>query len=353
MIHPVTGNRSRFIVWWLIWFITGLGQSILLYYTCDCGLGAATADGMLSALIYSLIAMAIWYPATQLNPGGGNIAAIILNQVLVGLLSITIWLLSVRWITASVVGDREAYLEFWNSSLYFRIGAGIFIYALVVLSYQLMISTENIARKNMREANLENILRETELLMLRSQINPHFLFNSLNSISSLTVTDPEKARDMVIKLSDFMRYALSRKEDKTVPLGTELENLRLYLDIEKIRFGSRLKFIEDIDPATLKINIPNMILQPLYENAIKHGVYESTEEIEVRVKTSLVEEGMNIRIENEFDPDFTPSKGTGTGLQNTRRRLELYYKNNSYLETRREGNKFIVDIFIPAEIGEG
>ncbi|MEZ5011016.1 MAG: hypothetical protein R2744_05150 [Bacteroidales bacterium] len=136
MIHPVTGNRSRFIVWWLIWFITGLGQSVLLYFTCNCGIGPAVTDGMLSALIYSLIAIAVWYPATQLNPGGGNIAVIILNQVLVGALSVSIWLLSVRVLTASIVSEKDAYLEFWNASIYFRTGAGVFIYALVVLSYQ-------------------------------------------------------------------------------------------------------------------------------------------------------------------------------------------------------------------------
>jgi len=210
-----------------------------------------------------------------------------------------------------------------------------------------MMSIENISRKNMREANLENMLRETELLMLRSQINPHFLFNSLNSISSLTITDPPRARDMVIKLSDFMRYALSRKEDKIVPLGTELENLRLYLDIEKVRFGKRLQFVEDIDPYCMGIKIPNMILQPLYENAIKHGIYESVSDVEVNVKAFRNESGLNIRIENDFDPAIIPAKGTGTGLQNVKRRLELFYKNEAFLQTRKEGFKFIVDIIIP------
>lgn len=347
MIHPITGNRSRFTVWWMIWLISGLGQSTLLYFICDCSLTAALGDGLFSALIFSIIAIAIWYPVTQYGPKSDRILFMLLNHLIVAAIAISIWLFSVRWITASLLTNKVGYLLFWKSSLYFRLGAGIFIYIVVVLSYHLMMSMENIARKNMREANLENMLRETELMMLRSQINPHFLFNSLNSISSLTVTNPAKAREMVIKLSEFMRYALSRKEDKSVPLGTELENLRLYLDIEKVRFGSRLRFEEDIDPRSLSVKIPNMILQPLYENAIKHGVYESIGEVVVNVKTIITESGLNISIENDFDPTSIPNRGTGTGLQNVRRRLELFFKKEAVIQTRNNGSRFIVDIFIP------
>lgn len=347
MIHPVTGNRTRFLVWWLIWLLTGLGQSTLLYFTCRCGTLAPVADGLLSALVYGLIAIAIWYPATQFKPKNRNIPILVLNHVSVAALSLLTWLFSVRWLTASILSEKESYMEFWQSSLYFRIGAGIFIYAVVVLSYHLMMSMENIARKNMREANLENMLRETELMALRSQINPHFLFNSLNSISSLTVTDPSRAREMVIKLSEFMRYALSRKEDKSVPLSTELENLRLYLDIEKVRFGNKLRVIEEFDPESLSVKIPNMILQPLYENAIKHGVYESIGEVVVHVVTIMAEGGITIKIENDFDPENIPASGTGTGLRNIKRRLELYYRDEAMLQTHKEGNRFIAEIFIP------
>ena len=260
-----------------------------------------------------------------------------------------LWLLGVKLIVSGLANNRMSTKIFWDQSFYYRLAAGVFIYALISLSYYLMISVENINQKNIRQANLEKMLRETELLMLRSQINPHFLFNSLNSISSLTITNPEKAREMIVKLSEFMRYALSRKDEQFVNLGKELENLRLYLEIEKVRFGEKLVLQENTMESSLKIEIPNMILQPLFENAIKHGVYESLESVYIKLDTIVSATGTIIRITNNFDPESIPAKGTGTGLQNVQRRLDIFYNGNSSLITKKENNTFIAEIFIPKD----
>ena len=117
-----------------------------------------------------------------------------------------------------ILPEQNNYQAYWDATFPYRIGTGVFIYGLIILTYYLFISLTNLSEKNAKEARLESLVKETELKMLRSQINPHFLFNSLNSISSLTITDPEKARDMVVKLSEFMRYALSRKDEQPVSL---------------------------------------------------------------------------------------------------------------------------------------
>jgi LytS/YehU family sensor histidine kinase len=184
--------------------------------------------------------------------------------------------------------------------------------------------------------------------MLRSQINPHFLFNSLNSISSLTITDPEKARDMVIKLSDFMRYALSRKDEQPVSLRSELDNLRLYLDIEKVRFGERLAIEEHIDSECLEVKIPVMLLQPLYENAVKHGVYESTEIVKIVTTASLKDGYLLLTISNNYENGTSSAKGTGTGLINVTRRLELFYGNKASISTEKQNGIFTLKIYMPA-----
>ena len=185
--------------------------------------------------------------------------------------------------------------------------------------------------------------------MLRSQINPHFLFNSLNSVSSLTITDPEKARDMVIKLSEFMRYALSKKDEQPVSLRSELENLRLYLDIEKVRFGDKLSTEEYIDENCFEIKMPVLLLQPLYENAIKHGVYECTESVRITTVAKIINGHVEIIISNNYDTTPSSRKGTGTGLLNVARRLELFYGNKASIRTTKENGIYTVTLYIPTD----
>ncbi|MEE4214575.1 MAG: histidine kinase, partial [Bacteroidales bacterium] len=240
MIHPVLSRRNRLIIYWLIWIIIGLGQSLLISYSSGISSTAAFSDGLFSAVIFGLAAIALWYPVNNFKAGINDFTMLLVNHLLMVVITLGLWIFLTRFAVLALIQEKEIYKSFWEDSIYYRLGAGAFIYVVVILAYYLLISMDNIASKEMRQAKLENMLKETELMMLRSQINPHFLFNSLNSISSLTISDPAKAREMVIKLSDFMRYALSRKDDRTVSLGTELENLKLYLDIEKTRFGERL-----------------------------------------------------------------------------------------------------------------
>jgi LytS/YehU family sensor histidine kinase len=168
------------------------------------------------------------------------------------------------------------------------------------------------------------------------------------SISSLTVTDPEKARMMVIRLSDFMRYGLSGKNEQTVPFASELQNLRLYLEIEKVRFGDRLVTEERIDEKCMSVKIPVLLLQPLYENAIKYGVFGSTGPVRIISSAVLSDEYMQITISNNYETQMLPpGKGTGTGLMNVSRRLELYYGKRAEMKITSENGLYTVRLFIP------
>ena len=168
---------------------------------------------------------------------------------------------------------------------------------------------EDLQDKLKIESELQSLVKEAELNALKSQINPHFLFNSLNSISSLTITNPDKAQEMVIKLSDFLRYSLSHDKNEKASLQQEFENLQRYLDIEKIRFGKRLNFIEKIPEKCINFEIPNMILQPLIENSIKHGVYNSTEEVFVELSCKELNDYVIIEITNDYDSDAIKKVG--------------------------------------------
>ena len=349
MKHPVLESRNRQVIWWLAWLFLGVGQSLLFYLAYGSFASIAIIDSAISLLIYSGIGLSLWYPLMFFNTTRKNTSSLTANLIATGVIIVVLWIFVTKHINLLLLPDRDNYSEFWKATLPYRIGSGVFIYGMTILTYFLFISLTNLSEKNAREARLETLIKETELKMLRSQINPHFLFNSLNSISSLTVTDPEKARTMVIKLSDFMRYGLSGKNEHTVSLSSELENLRLYLDIEKVRFGERLITEENIDENCLPVKIPVMLLQPLYENAIKHGVFESTSPVKIVSTVSFIDEFIQIIIANNYETETGSAKGTGTGLLNVSRRLELFYGKKASIKSTREKGVYTVKLFIPVE----
>jgi two-component system LytT family sensor kinase len=350
MKHPVLQNRVRLIVWWLIWLFLAGGQALLFYFAYGSFIKVSPVDSLISLLIYSGIALSLWYPFNFFNSGKTKTFTIISNIVLSGAISVALWMLITKFVVIQILPAENNYQAYWEATFPYRIGTGVFIYGLIILTYYLFTSLTNLSEKNAKEARLESLVKETELKMLRSQINPHFLFNSLNSVSSLTITDPEKAREMVIKLSEFMRYALSKKDEQHVSFRSELENLRVYLDIEQVRFGDKLTTEEKIDEKCLDIKLPVMLLQPLYENAIKHGVYESTESVGIRTEAEIKDDFLVIKISNNYYSGPASSKGTGTGLMNVRRRLELVYGNKASLKTVKEDGIYTATLYIPAEI---
>ncbi len=347
MKHPVLANRVRLIVWWLVWLFLALGQSVLFYFAYGSFINISLIDSIVSLLIYSGIALSLWYPFRFFNTGKTRPTALISNLVASGAFSVALWVLITKFVMTTVLPEQNNYEAYWDATFPYRVGTGVFIYGLVILTYYLFVSLSNLSEKNAKEAKLESLVKETELKMLRSQINPHFLFNSLNSISSLTITDPEKARDMVVKLSEFMRYALSRKDEQPVSLQNELENMRLYLDIEKVRFGEKLTTEENIETNCLDFKIPVLLLQPLYENAVKHGVYESTESVRIITNAKIIDGYFEITISNNYDPAPSLKRGTGTGLLNVTRRLELFYGNKASIKTMKENGIYTVNMYIP------
>ena len=347
MEHPVFSDRKRLIIWGLAWLLLTAGQLLLYYYAYGHYTNIFIADGIISMLIYSGLALSSWYPFRYFNTESSRLTAIIANLAAGGIFCIAIWILLTKLLIPLFLPKINDFTLYWNITFPYRIGTGIFIFLLIILTYYLFTSLYNLSEKNAKEAKLEALVKETELKMLRSQINPHFLFNSLNSISSLTITNPEKAREMVIKLSDFMRYSLSRKDEKPVTFRSELENLRLYLDIEQVRFGDRLTTEEHINGNCLEVNMPVMLLQPLYENAVKHGVYESVEKVKIITEAKIEDGFMSISISNNYDDTPSSLKGTGTGLLNVTRRLELFYGSKGHIQTNKEDGIFTVRLFIP------
>jgi two-component system, LytTR family, sensor kinase len=198
-----------------------------------------------------------------------------------------------------------------------------------------------------REASTQIMVRDAELQKLQLQLQPHFLFNSLNSINALIITQPDKAGKMVHQLSDFLRATLKRADEQWITLAKETEYLQLYLSIEKVRFGHRLDVRLNIDEQIQLWLIPPLLLQPLVENAIKFGLYGTTGQVVINLSTHREGDSLVIEISNPFDEDMQPAEGSGFGLSGLRRRLYLLYARNDLLTTQIENNNFIVRLTLP------
>ena len=348
MRHPLLESRTRLLIWWLAWLGLAAGQSLLIHFGYGSRTEVAIADGLVSMIIFGLLGLAIWFPVRYLRRDDKQSYTSIFNALLTGTLTLMVWLLGSRVLVRTMVAEKIDYDIFWHSVLAFRATAGTLLYFMIILVYYLFLSATRLAEKAARQAQLEAQVREGELKMLRSQINPHFLFNRLNSASSLTVTDPLRAREMIVKLSDFMRYSLSARNEQPVTLQSEMESLRLYLQIEKVRFGDRLLIEEDISPDCLPALMPGMLLQPLYENAVKHGVYESTEEVVIRTNARKENDIVIISVSNNVDTDSVVTrKGAGIGLKNVSSRLELFFGEMADININRTEESFTVVVRFP------
>jgi LytS/YehU family sensor histidine kinase len=197
-----------------------------------------------------------------------------------------------------------------------------------------------------RKSDTEKLAREAELFKLRLQLQPHFLFNSLNSINALVGMQPQKARTMIQQLSDFLRGTLKKEQSAWITLEEELQHLSLYLEIEKVRFGHRLQ--ASITNEAPSAKLPLMLLQPVVENAIKFGLYDTMEPVTISIKAVVEGNILRLQVQNPFDPETSqPQKGTGFGLSSVRRRLYLLFARTDLLETTTHDHTFTATIKIP------
>ena len=210
-------------------------------------------------------------------------------------------------------------------------------------------SSEEEQRQMQRRSDAERLAKEAELFKLRQQLAPHFLFNSLNSISALITSHPEQARKMIQQLSDFLRGNVRKEEQQSVLLAEELQYLQLYLEIEKVRFGHRLSTDIHHDEASLNMTLPPMLLQPIVENAIKFGLYGTTGEVLISLQAKVTDNFLVVSIENPYDPDMQTPKGTGFGLKSVRRRLYLLFGRNDLIEINQKADSFCVIFRVPGE----
>lgn len=246
-----------------------------------------------------------------------------------------------------IVPEETAYLDFISKSTPVRWALGFIVLTGVGTGMIYYLRWKELIEVQSRETDMAALSREAELQKLQLQLQPHFLFNSLNSINALIMVQPDQARQMVQQLSDFLRLTLKRADEPWVSLAQELEYLETYLAIEKVRFGHRLEVKLQIEESARTLSIPTLVLQPLLENAIKFGLYGTTGRIFIEVTARVNDSQLEIEITNPFDSDMQPSTGSGFGLTGLKRRLYLIYARNDLIQTHALDNKFTVNVKLP------
>src|SRR5690606_6672210 len=199
-----------------------------------------------------------------------------------------------------------------------------------------------------RALELQVMARDAELKALRTQLDPHFLFNSLNSVAALIGSDPQAARRMCFLMAGFFRKSLTLARETSIALADEISLVETFLAIEQVRFGARLRVSIHVTNEVRIFAVPPLVLQPLVENAVHHGIAHLVEGGEVTIRARRREGLLEMVVENPCDPDRPPSRSTGVGLANVRSRIETLFGHRASVAVEDGATIFRVSVLIPA-----
>ena len=345
---------SRFGLYLLTWApIT----AILIYLMAKpAGLGWLNATLLVVplCLVYAFVCMSAWY-SCKASPIQTTLPRRLFLKHTVAAVIISLLWVEVAKLIAYLLSQMQAFQgldQKFAPQAPLLFAAGFLLYSLAVASNYVILEIEESRTAQARVLETSVLARDAELKALKAQINPHFLFNSLNSISALTSIDAARAREMCILLADFLRMTLGLGEKTVVSLREEMELLQRFLAIEKVRFGERLHVDARIDTQAETCLLPPLLLQPLVENAIIHGVATLPAGGTVRLSAECSGGRLHLCVENSVDPDAPAPRKGGLGLANVRLRLEARYGKDATLRATAEEELFRVTISLPAEMAD-
>jgi len=334
-------------VYWLIWISLGLLYCCLLIFVWSIEWQLALVDAVVFTLLFAVMGVAVWYIVRFSDVDSANLFNTIISHIIAGaLLVFTVVLIAESVIPLVYPAQADSYTISSEYHIY-RLVIGGLLYILTAVNFYLIVYYEEYRSRKLREQELDTHLKSAELNLLKAQINPHFIFNSLNSVSSLTLTDPGKAHEMVIQLADFLRYSIRKDADQLELLAKEIEAIELFLAIEKTRYGDRLDVELDCSKEIADKTVPALILQPLIENAIKYSLHETDIASAIKLECGLDGSMLVISISNNYDKSSVVRKGEGIGLKNVKARLGLVYGRYDLLEIIDADDMFTVKIKFP------
>lgn len=350
-MHPILANLRRLTFYLLSWIpLAGL-VAYLIEATAGFRWGEAVTLVAPLCLIYAFVCLSAWYTCRGNPVERASIGSLVAAHGIAAVIAGGFWALTARALGAGLsrlnsFGSLDSKISRISALIF---GLGVLFYLLAVGLFYVLIAIETSRRAEQRALEAQVLARDAELRALKAQVNPHFIFNSLHSISALTTSDPAKAREMCILLGDFLRRTLGLGEKQLIPLEEELALVRSFLSVEKVRFGARLDMQEHVDDKSLDCQVPPLLLQPLVENAVVHGISNLVDGGWVRLTIILEGESLAILVENQWDAEAPKKRRNGLGLENVRRRLATAFGNRANLDATSDGDCFRVSMVLPAE----
>jgi len=347
-MHPVLADRRRLVLYLFTWMLLAILLALLVMEPGRRGIPAAVLLTLPPTLVYAFVCLAAWYPVRAMPLERSGAWAMLVSHAIAAMLLGSVWVFLFRGsahVLAPVLEGGEAAIENRTPTLFV---AGALLYLLAIAFHYLLVAIERAVRIEKQEIEVRMLAREAELKVLKAQLDPHFLFNSLNSISSLCGSNPATARTLTTLLAEYLRKSLRTGNAEAITLSEELELASSYLAIERIRFGPRLELAQEIDESVRGYRVPPLLLQPLVENAVKHGIAQLVEGGTLMIAAKREPDGVRISVENACDPDRVPQQGEGIGVENTRRRVRTFYGAAARVEIVDEPTLHRITLVLPA-----
>lgn len=348
-MHPIFKHRGRLLLYLAVWVVFGLLLTVVFVFGGGAPLDWSLEFAVPIAVVLGLQSLSFWYVVQAMPPDDTPVARMATIWSIAGVVSLLVWIaLSYAWAMWLLPEGEKYGASAAAGMLPLLIFAGAIGISLAVLGHYLAGAFQRSRNAERRALELQVLAREAELKSLRAQLDPHFLFNSLNSVAALIGNDTAAARQMCFLMAQFFRKSLTLARQQAIPLSEEVSLAETFLAIEKVRFGDRLRTSFDIADDVKDVSVPPLMLQPLVENAVHHGVAHMLEGGEVCVQARRREGFLELVVANPCDPDRPPSRSTGVGLVNVRSRVETLCGHRASVDVDASETSFRVSILLPA-----
>jgi two-component system sensor histidine kinase AlgZ len=347
-MHPILEDRRRLALYLFAWLLVGMLLAVGL--PSDASWTTAAVLLLPLSLVYGFIGLSTWYLCRAFPIGGqSSWATLVVVQSIAAAVASAMWTgLGYSWAGALDALDRDLGARtFYTQQRPLLFVVGALLYWLAVACHYLLVAFQTSRDAETRAFEQTLLARESELRALRAQIDPHFIFNSLHSISALTTTDAAAARTMCLLLADFLRETLRLGSSSRISFADEWSLAERFLAIEQVRLGSRLNVLRDTDAHAAECPVPPLVLQPLVENAVIHGIAQLIDGGTISMTARREGPTLTVTVENPCDPDRLRTRGVGLGLDLLRQRLMTEFGVSDAVRAEEQLGRFKVEVRIP------